>query len=118
MLAERLTFRGYDARPLHAGFTQQQRDFVMDLFRKGKLKLLVATDVAARGLDIQGITHIINYDIPLDALVYFHRIGRTARMGREGTAITLVGYGETSELSRIRALTKTTIEELETHAQC
>jgi len=117
MLADRLRFRGYDAKPLHAGFTQPQRDFVMDLFRKGKLKLLVATDVAARGLDIQGITHIINYDIPLDALVYFHRIGRTARMGQEGTAITLVGYGETSELNRIRALTKTTIEELETHAQ-
>jgi len=75
--------------------------------------LLVATDVAARGLDIEGITHIINYDIPLDALVYFHRIGRTARMGREGTAITLVGYGEIPELSRIKALTKTAIEELE-----
>ncbi|MFQ5999745.1 MAG: helicase-related protein, partial [Candidatus Bathyarchaeia archaeon] len=113
-----LKFRGYDARPLHAGFTQPQRDFVMDLFRKGKLKLLVATDVAARGLDIQGITHIINYDIPLDALVYFHRIGRTARMGLEGTAITLVGYGEMAELNRIRALTKTTIEEMDTHVQC
>jgi len=118
ILADRLRFQGYDAKPLHAGFTQPQRDFVMDLFRKGKLKLLVATDVAARGLDIQGITHIINYDIPLDALVYFHRIGRTARMGQEGTAITLVGYGETAELNRIRALTKTTIEELETHTQC
>jgi ATP-dependent RNA helicase DeaD len=118
MLANRLRFRGYDAKPLHAGFTQPQRDLVMNLFRKGKLKLLVATDVAARGLDIQGITHIINYDISLDALVYFHRIGRTARMGREGTAITLVSYGETAELNRIRALTKTTIEELETHMQC
>ncbi|MDH5788653.1 MAG: DEAD/DEAH box helicase [Candidatus Bathyarchaeota archaeon] len=112
MLADTLRLRGYDAKPLHAGFTQPQRDFVMDLFRKGKLRLLVATDVAARGLDIRGITHIINYDIPLDALVYFHRIGRTARMRREGTAITLVGYGETAELDRIRALTKTTIEEL------
>jgi len=113
MLANRLRARGYDAKPLHAGFTQPQRDFVSNSFRKGKLKLLVATDVAARGLDIQGITHIVNYDIPLDALVYFHRIGRTARMGREGTAITLVGYGEMTELNRIRALTKTTIEELE-----
>jgi ATP-dependent RNA helicase DeaD len=112
-LAERLRDRGYDARPLHAGFTQAQRDFVVDSFRKGKLKLLVATDVAARGLDIEGITHIINYDIPLDALVYFHRIGRTARMGREGTAITLVGYGELAELDQIRALTKTSIEEME-----
>ena len=113
VLANRLRARGYDAKPLHAGFTQTQRDFVSNSFRKGKLRLLVATDVAARGLDIQGITHIINYDIPLDALVYFHRIGRTARMGLEGTAITLVGYGEMAELNRIRALTKTTIEELE-----
>jgi len=113
MLANRLRARGYDAKPLHAGFTQTQRDFVSNSFRKGKLKLLVATDVAARGLDIQRITHIINYDIPLDALVYFHRIGRTARMGREGTAITLVGYGEMAELNRIRALTKTAIEEME-----
>jgi len=113
VLANRLKARGYDTKPLHAGFTQTQRDFVSNSFRKGKLKLLVATDVAARGLDIHGITHIINYDIPLDALVYFHRIGRTARMGGEGTAITLVGYGEMPELKRIKALTKTTIEELE-----
>ena len=112
-LADRLWRRRYDAKPLHGGFTQAQRDSVSTSFRKGKLKLLVATDVAARGLDIQGITHIINYDIPLDALVYFHRIGRTARMGGEGTAITLVGYGEIAELDRIKALTKTTIEELE-----
>jgi ATP-dependent RNA helicase DeaD len=112
MLADRLRGRGYDAKPLHAGFTQPQRDFVINLFRKGRLKLLVATDVAARGLDIQGITHIINYDVPLDALVYFHRIGRTARMGREGTAITLVGYGELTDFNNIKALTKTTIEEI------
>ncbi|MDI6847837.1 MAG: C-terminal helicase domain-containing protein, partial [Candidatus Bathyarchaeia archaeon] len=109
---DRLRARGYDAKPFHAGFTQPQRDFIVNSFRKGKLKLLVATDVAARGLDIQEITHIINYDIPLDALVYFHRIGRTARMGREGTAITLVGYGELTQFNDIRALTKTTIEEL------
>jgi ATP-dependent RNA helicase DeaD len=112
-LADKLRALGYDAKPLHAGFTQPQRNFVIDCFRRGKLKLLVATDVAARGLDIQGITHIINYDVPLDALVYFHRIGRTARMGLEGTAITLVGYGELPELEQIKALTKTNIEELE-----
>ena len=112
-LAHKLNTHGYDAKPLHAGFTQAQRDRVSNSFRNGKLKLLVATDVAARGLDIQGITHIINYDIPLDALVYFHRIGRTARMGNDGTAITLVGYGEMAELSKIKTLTKTNIEELE-----
>jgi ATP-dependent RNA helicase DeaD len=112
-LANKLNANGYDAQPLHAGFTQAQRDRVTNSFRKGKLKLLVATDVAARGLDIQGITHIINYDVPLDALVYFHRIGRTARMGREGTAITLVGYGEIAELGKIKTLTKTSIEKME-----
>jgi ATP-dependent RNA helicase DeaD len=112
IVADKLRNRGYDARALHAGFTQPQRDFIINSFRKGKLRLLVATDVAARGLDIQGITHIINYDVPLDALVYFHRIGRTARMGGEGSAITLVGYGELPEFSNIKALTKTTIEEI------
>jgi len=112
-LADMLSQRGYDAKALHAGYTQAQRDFVTNSFRQGKLKLLIATDVAARGLDIQGITHIINYDVPSEALTYFHRIGRTARMGKEGTAITLVGYGEMTELDNIKALTKTTMEELE-----
>jgi len=112
-LAHKLNRYGYDAKPLHGGFTQAQRDHVSNSFRNGQLKLLIATDVAARGLDIQGITHIINYDVPLDALVYFHRIGRTARMGNDGTAITLVGYGEMAELSKIKTLTKTNIEELE-----
>lgn len=112
-LANKLRLRRYDAKPLHAGFTQTQRDFVVNSFRSGEFKLLVATDVAARGLDIEGITHVINYDIPLDALVYFHRIGRTARMGRDGTAITLVSYGEQAEFDNIKALTKTSIEELE-----
>ena len=114
-LARKLRARGYNAKAFHAGFTQSQREFVINAFRKRKIKLLVATDVAARGLDIQGITHIINYDIPLDPLTYFHRIGRTARMGLEGTAITLVSYGEITELNRIKALTKTSIEELESN---
>ena len=75
--------------------------------------MLVATDVAARGLNIEGITHILNYDIRFDALTYFHGIGRTVRVGRGGTAITLVAYGELSELERIQALTKTRIEKME-----
>jgi len=111
-LSEKLRRKGYNVQALHAGFTQPQRDRVVNSFRDGKLKLLVATDVAARGLDIQGITHIINYDVPLEAPVYFHRVGRTARMGQEGTAITLVGYGELSYFDDIKALTKTTIEEM------
>jgi ATP-dependent RNA helicase DeaD len=112
-LSDKLRRKGYNVQALHAGFTQPQRDRVINSFRDGKLKLLVATDVAARGLDIQGITHIINYDVPLEAPVYFHRIGRTARMGQEGTAITLVGYGELSYFNDIKALTKTTIEEMQ-----
>ena len=111
-LSDNLERRGYNVQALHAGFTQPQRDRAIDAFRRGSCDLLIATDVAARGLDIQGITHIINYDVPFDALVYFHRIGRTARMGGEGTAITIVGYGEVTEFNNIKALTKTTIEEL------
>ena len=117
ILSDRLRALGYDAKPIHAGLTQSQREFVVNLFRKGKLRLLVATDVAARGLDIQGITHIINYDVPFDTIVYFHRIGRTARMGLEGTAITLVGYGELTQFNSIKALTKTTIQEMESPTQ-
>jgi ATP-dependent RNA helicase DeaD len=111
-IANKLGRNGYNVQAIHAGFTQPQRDRVINAFRDGKLKLLVATDVAARGLDIEGITHIINYDVPLEALVYFHRIGRTARMGQEGTAITLVSYGELSYFNNIKALTKTTIDEM------
>lgn len=111
-LSDKLRRAGYNSRALHAGFTQSQRNRVINEFRDGKLELLTATDVASRGLDIQGITHIINFDVPREALVYFHRIGRTARMGQDGTAITLVGYGEISGFNNIKALTKTTIEEI------
>jgi ATP-dependent RNA helicase DeaD len=111
-LADQLERKGCRVQALHAGFTQPQRDRAINDFRSGRLNLLIATDVAARGLDIQGITHIINYDVPMDPLVYFHRIGRTARMGLEGTAITLVSYGELSGFNNIKALTKTTIEEI------
>jgi ATP-dependent RNA helicase DeaD len=116
-IAERLSRKGYVTEPIHAGFTQPQRDRVIHAFKNGKLNLLVATDVAARGLDIQGITHIINYDVPNDPPVYFHRVGRTCRKGCEGTAITLVSYGELSDFNNIKALTKTSIEELETEKE-
>jgi len=112
-LADKLRYFGYDAEAIHADLNQAQREAIINAFRSRRIRLLVATDVAARGLDIEGITHILNYDVPFDALMYFHRIGRTARVGKEGTAITLVAYGELSELERIKALTKTRIEKME-----
>lgn len=116
-LARKLKQQRYDAKPLHGGLSQSQRDRVVNSFRIGKLEFLVATDIAARGLDIQGITHIINYDIPLDPLVYFHRIGRTARVGLDGTAITLVGRREMLDFNRIKSLTNTEIVELEGYSR-
>ena len=83
--------RGYDARAIHGGLSQPQRESVMGAFRAGRLKLLVATNVAARGLDIPAICQVINFDIPQNVEEYVHRIGRTSRMGRPGTAITFVG---------------------------
>ncbi|MCW3984445.1 MAG: DEAD/DEAH box helicase [Candidatus Bathyarchaeota archaeon] len=115
-LADQLYKRGHRSQVLHAGFTQAQRDRAINEFRHGRRTLLVATDVAARGLDIPDITHIFNYDVPEDPPNYFHRIGRTARKGEDGTAITLVSYGEMSNFNNIKALTKTRIEEIKT--QC
>jgi len=112
-LADKLRHYGYDAEAIHADLSQAQREAIINAFRNHRIQLLVATDVAARGLDIEGITHVLNYDVPFDALMYFHRIGRTARVGRDGTAITLVAYGEVSEFERIQALTKTRIERME-----
>lgn len=90
MLGERLIARAYPAETLHGDLNQSQRDRVMGRFRSGQAELLIATDVAARGLDIDHVSHVINYDIPLAAESYVHRIGRTGRAGRSGSAITLV----------------------------
>ncbi len=115
-IADRLSQKGYNTQALHAGYTQPQRERSINAFRQGRLNLLIATDVAARGLDIEGITHIINYDVPPDPLVYFHRVGRTARKGGDGTAITLVSYGEMGDFHNIKTVTKTKIEELKSVA--
>ena len=89
-VASTLRGRGYDADAIHGDMSQSQRERVLRAFRDGRVSLLVATDVAARGLDIPDVTHVINYDIPDDSDAYVHRIGRTGRMGRKGEAITLV----------------------------
>jgi len=89
-LTETLNGRGYRAEALHGGMDQQQRDRVMSRLRGGSIDLLVATDVAARGLDIDQLTHVVNYDVPSAPELYVHRIGRVGRAGREGAAITLV----------------------------
>ncbi len=109
-LGERLIARAFPAETLHGDLSQVQRDRVMSRFRSGQVELLVATDVAARGLDIDHISHVINYDIPLDPEVYVHRIGRTGRAGRTGAAITLVTPRERRLLRYIERVTGATIQ--------
>jgi ATP-dependent RNA helicase DeaD len=109
-LAERLVSHGHDAAALHGGMAQEQRDRVMGRFRDGTLDVLVATDVAARGLDIEHVSHVVNYDIPSNPDAYVHRIGRTGRAGREGAAITLVEPREHRLLRNIEAATRTRLE--------
>jgi ATP-dependent RNA helicase DeaD len=109
-LTETLDAYGYRVQALHGGMMQRQRDRVMQLFRDGKADLLVATDVAARGLDIEHLSHVINYDVPSAAEAYVHRIGRTGRIGREGVAITLAEPREHRLLKNIEAFTKQKIE--------
>ena len=89
-LSRTLRQRGYSAEALHGDLSQRERDSVMQRFRQGHVELLIATDVAARGLDVNDVSHVINYDIPQDSDTYVHRVGRTGRAGKEGIAITLV----------------------------
>ncbi len=108
-LAETLTARGYRAEALHGGMSQEQRDRVMSRVRNQTADLLVATDVAARGLDIDHLTHVVNYDVPSAPDSYVHRIGRVGRAGREGVAITLVEPRQHRLLKAIEKATKTKI---------
>ena len=109
-LTESLNGRGYRAEALHGGMSQEQRDRVMKRFRANTTDLLVATDVAARGLDVQHVSHVVNYDVPSAAEAYVHRIGRTGRAGREGVAITLAEPREHRLLRNIEQQTKQKIE--------
>ena len=117
-LTESLNGRGYRAEALHGGMSQEQRDRVMLRLRNGTADLLIATDVAARGLDIEQLTHVINYDVPSAPDSYVHRIGRVGRAGREGVAITLAEPREHRMLKTIERVTKSriTVEKVPTVA--
>jgi ATP-dependent RNA helicase DeaD len=109
-LVETLNAHGYRAEAIHGGMQQRQRETVMGRFRSGKADLLIATDVAARGLDIQQLSHVFNYDVPSAPEVYVHRIGRTGRAGREGTAVTLAEPREHRLLKSIERMTRQKID--------
>jgi ATP-dependent RNA helicase DeaD len=101
MLDERLERQGVDSSSLHGDMPQNKRERILDGFREGKKSILVATDVAARGLDVDGITHVVNYDLPDETESYVHRIGRTGRMGRSGQAWSFVGGSDMPQLDKI-----------------
>lgn len=103
-LEEILNREGYNASALFGDLPQRRREYILKQFRKGKIKILVATDVASRGLDIQEVEAVINFHLPQDPKVYLHRIGRTGRMGREGKAFSLVSPEERKSLDRIRKI--------------
>jgi len=109
-LTETLIGRGTRAEALHGGLSQDQRDRVMNKFRARKTDLLIATDVAARGLDVKHVSHVVNFDVPVDAESYVHRIGRTGRAGREGVAITFAEPREHRLLRNIERMTQQRIE--------
>lgn len=112
-VAKHLRKRGYSVDSLHGDMTQKMRDKVMNKFRNGKIDILVATDVAARGLDVDNLDVIINYDVPQNPENYTHRIGRTARAGKVGYAFTLVCRDETRRFAAIRKANNTKITQKE-----
>lgn len=103
-ISERLTREGYDIDALHGDLTQGQRDKVMGQFRDKTLQLLIATDVAARGIDVQGITHVINFELPDDVEIYTHRSGRTGRAGMQGICISIVHAKEMYKFKQIERI--------------
>ena len=112
-LEKTLKDKGLDVKALHGDMSQGSRDGVMIAFKDHRVRLLVATDIAARGLDIEHVTHVINFDVPASSEVYVHRIGRTGRVGRTGRAITFVTPAQRDEIGRIERDVKTTIGEWE-----
>jgi ATP-dependent RNA helicase DeaD len=112
-ISEQLTREGYDIEAIHGDLTQQQRDKVMGLFRDKSIQLLIATDVAARGIDVQGITHVINYELPDDTEVYTHRSGRTGRAGKSGISISIVTPKEIYRLRQIEKLLNARVHKMD-----
>ncbi len=112
-LAERLEARGFDVAALHGDIPQQQRERTIAHLKAGKIDIVVATDVAARGLDVERISHVVNYDIPYDSQTYVHRIGRTGRAGRNGEAILFVAPRERNMLRIIERATRQPIEQMQ-----
>ena len=112
-IAEKLTREGYDIDAIHGDLTQQQRDKVMGLFRDKSIQLLIATDVAARGIDVTGITHVINYELPDDVEVYTHRSGRTGRAGKSGISVSIVTPKETYRLRQIERMVNTRVHKMD-----
>jgi ATP-dependent RNA helicase DeaD len=109
-ITSHLSDRGYDAEAIHGDISQQQREKTLTKFRKKKINILIATDVAARGIDINNLTHVINYSLPHDPESYVHRIGRTGRAGKQGTAITFITPSEYKKLMFIQRVAKTDIK--------
>jgi ATP-dependent RNA helicase DeaD len=112
-IAEKLTREGYDIDALHGDLTQQQRDKVMGEFREKTLQLLIATDVAARGIDVQGITHVINYELPDDMEVYTHRSGRTGRAGNTGLCLSIIHSREIGKIRQIERMVQAQFHKME-----
>jgi ATP-dependent RNA helicase DeaD len=112
-ISEKLTREGYDIDALHGDLTQQQRDKVMGEFREKSLQLLIATDVAARGIDVQGITHVINYELPDDVEVYTHRSGRTGRAGNTGVCLSIINSRELGKIRQIERMVQVPFHKVE-----
>ncbi len=112
-IGHKLQARGYDAEALHGDLSQRERETILRKMKERVIRILVATDVAARGLDIQDLTHVINYSLPSDPEIYIHRVGRTGRAGKEGTAITFITPSEARRFSYIKKASKSEIRKEE-----
>src|SRR6202041_3232810 len=113
-LAEKLEARGFAAEPLNGDMPQQQRERTVARLKAGQIDILVATDVAARGLDVERIGHVVNYDVPYDTESYVHRVGRTGRAGRKGEAILFIAPRERNMLRVIEPMNLPTVDAVNT----